>query len=148
MISNLQKIKWGEEKSKQKKEEGSVTVNREQWEDEETKRKGKGWKKCKCRCELIGRRRFFFFFFGEQGEEKFNWRKENIKNKWMMQLLMWLNRRVTTINTTFQLLHIQIWLHICLNPNAPTMNKKITLVIVMCIKYERTRVIFLLIVRT
>ena len=60
MISNLWKIKWGEEKSKQKKEEGSVTVNREQWEDEETKRKGKGWKKCKCRCELIGRRRFFF----------------------------------------------------------------------------------------
>ena len=39
MISNLYKIKWGEEESKYKKEEESVTVSKEQQGDKETKRK-------------------------------------------------------------------------------------------------------------
>ena len=39
MISNLYKIKWGEEESKYKKEKESVTVSKEQQGDKETKRK-------------------------------------------------------------------------------------------------------------
>ena len=39
-----------------------------------------------------------FFFF----EEMFKKRKEGVENKWMM----WLNRNVTTINATLQLIYI------------------------------------------
>ena len=43
MISNLYKIKWGEEESKYKKEK-------------------KKWRKCNSRCKLIRRRRVIYLF--------------------------------------------------------------------------------------
>ena len=39
-------------------------------------------------------------------------KRENVRNKWIIWPLMWLNRSVVTTNTTLQLLDIYIYIYI------------------------------------
>ena len=57
IISNLYKIKQGEEESKYRKEKRMREVQRKskrQWGDKEANMEEKGWKKFNNRCGLIG----------------------------------------------------------------------------------------------
>ena len=73
--------------------------------DKEAKRRGKVG-----RSVIVGveGEEYIYIFLFKQGEEKFKKKKENVENKWMMWMLIWLNKSVTTINTTLQLLDIKM----------------------------------------